>query len=465
MFNLNNGVLTLKSGESFDYETSKILNIRVRATDTENNSQAQNFTIYVSDVDDNAPTRLSLSASSSNVDEGTTTAQKLADITVTDIDGGNQLLVSDTSLFEIRNDDELWLKAGQSLDHETNTRHQVTVSIDGHSAISALFTLNVEDVAERLSLTVTGTAAVAENITAATDTDLSFKIDTDDSFGIGDFTITGTGADQDTVSYEKAESRVEAYLSGINENRGDAAGDSFENIENLIGSDFDDILAGDEGDNRLIGGEGDDVIFGFGGNDILIGGRGRDFLSGNYSGSESGNNTASYEDSFGAVFVDLNGPKDGQGLITAYGGHAQGDGLRFIHNLIGSDHDDTLSGDNEDNRLEGGLGNDSLRGNGGSDVFVANIADGDRDSIRDFNAKDDKIALDVDAPSAITSLQELYDALSITVSHDTNISGDEEVDTIIRFDRGIDGQDESDYLLILQDFNIDELTLAHFELL
>ena len=273
------------------------------------------------------------------------------------------------------------------------------------------------------------------------------------------------GVGQDTVSYEKAESRVEAYLSGINENRGDAAGDSFENIENLIGSDFDDILAGDEGHNRLIGGEGDDVIFGFGGNDILIGGRGRDFLSGNYSGSESGNNTASYEGSFGAVFVDLNGPKDGQGLITAYGGHAQGDGLRFIHNLIGSDHDDTLSGDNEDNRLEGGLGNDSLRGNGGSDVFVANIADGDRDSIRDFNAEDDKIALDVDGPSAITSLQELYDALSITVSHDTNISGDEEVDTIIRFDRGIDGQDDNDYLLILQDFNLDELTLAHFELL
>ena len=50
-------------------------------------------------------------------------------------------------------------------------------------------------------------------------------------------------------------------------------------IENLTGSDFDDVLLGDAGANTIDGGAGSDVLSGEGGSDVLIGGAGFDALS------------------------------------------------------------------------------------------------------------------------------------------------------------------------------------------
>lgn len=60
----------------------------------------------------------------------------------------------------------------------------------------------------------------------------------------------------------------------------DPVGDSLVNIENVIGSDFNDVLIGDAGDNLLIGGAGDDTLSGGAGNDTLIGGTGANMLIG-----------------------------------------------------------------------------------------------------------------------------------------------------------------------------------------
>lgn len=56
----------------------------------------------------------------------------------------------------------------------------------------------------------------------------------------------------------------------------DAARGLLAEIENVVGSRFDDAIGGDEGPNALFGGPGNDLIVGFGGNDSLAGGPGGD---------------------------------------------------------------------------------------------------------------------------------------------------------------------------------------------
>ncbi len=49
-----------------------------------------------------------------------------------------------------------------------------------------------------------------------------------------------------------------------------------DSIENVIGTDYDDVLTGNTLDNHIIGGDGDDILTGLGGNDTLTGGDGAD---------------------------------------------------------------------------------------------------------------------------------------------------------------------------------------------
>jgi Ca2+-binding RTX toxin-like protein len=89
----------------------------------------------------------------------------------------------------------------------------------------------------------------------------------------------------------------------------------------------------------------------------LIGGAGSDSLNGG-----SGRDTASYATSVVAVTVNL-------GTGVASGGHAAGDTLTGIENLIGSANSDALTGNGSGNRLTGGNGGDTLSGVGGKDTL------------------------------------------------------------------------------------------------
>lgn len=88
------------------------------------------------------------------------------------------------------------------------------------------------------------------------------------------------GAGVDTASFAGATGAVTANLATGLGTQGDANGDIFVSIENLIGSSFNDRLTGDGGANRLEGGAGHDIIVGGGGNDTILGGAGRDTLTG-----------------------------------------------------------------------------------------------------------------------------------------------------------------------------------------
>ncbi|HUT48382.1 MAG TPA: Ig-like domain-containing protein, partial [Alphaproteobacteria bacterium] len=151
-------------------------------------------------------------------------------------------------------------------------------------------------------------------------------------------TLDGAG-DSDTASYAASTLAVNVSLASGTGTGGDAQGDVLTNIENLIGSDWDDTLTGNADDNVIEGGLGSDVIDG--GNSI---------------------DTVSYVGSTAAVTVNL-------GAGTASGGDAAGDTISNVENLMGSNYDDALTGDTGDNTLSGGLGDDTLTGGDGNDTL------------------------------------------------------------------------------------------------
>lgn len=147
----------------------------------------------------------------------------------------------------------------------------------------------------------------------------------------------------DTVSYAGSPSGVYVYLYDYYERGywGDAAGDTYSNIENVIGSDYRDYLLGSSQDNVLWGGAGNDSINGWYGNDTLYGGAGNDFIYGMYGNDilvgEEGNDFL--YDLWGAdtfvIRVDQDGPSNEYDRIYRLG---TDDTLRF-ENVIDTDSD------------------------------------------------------------------------------------------------------------------------------
>ena len=129
--------------------------------------------------------------------------------------------------------------------------------------------------------------------------------------------------------------------------------DTLIGIENIVGSNHFDTLAGDDGANVLRGEGGSDWLTGRGGADSLFGGDGIDRVS--YTASAVG------------VTVNL-------ALGTASGGEAEGDILDSIEEVFGSDNGgDALTGSSGANALFGFDGDDLLRGGAGADSLSGSL--------------------------------------------------------------------------------------------
>ncbi|SFW84115.1 S-layer family protein, partial [Pseudomonas sp. NFACC04-2] len=180
-------------------------------------------------------------------------------------------------------------------------------------------------------------------------------------------TVDYAGAQDKTADYHGS------YTASDNHGGSDSAavGISYQAGHTLTGTSGDDVLLAGNGDNILNAGDGNDILSAGSGNNTLNGGAGNDLL---YSGTGNdlldggtGNDTVSYAHATSAVTVNL-------GLLAAQNTLGAGtDTLSRIENLVGSNFNDTLTGDGASNRLDGGLGHDVLNGGGGDDLLIGGL--------------------------------------------------------------------------------------------
>ena len=84
------------------------------------------------------------------------------------------------------------------------------------------------------------------------------------------------GAGSDWAYYFSSKTALVLNLGNAALNTGEAAGDSYISIENILGTRFDDDITGDSGNNTLRGFNGDDILNGGAGDDVLRGEAGAD---------------------------------------------------------------------------------------------------------------------------------------------------------------------------------------------
>ena len=321
--------------------------------------------------------------------------------------------------------------------------------------------------------------------------------------------------DSDTVSYANLEEGVSLVLGSANyANLENAIGGSGNDIltgnaspNRLEGNAGADTLTGGAGIDTLIGGAGADTLDGGEGNDLIIGGGGADTLSGGghvhaHDGQDGrpdrahenaiiafvqaspgiadvtdpargyDGDTLSYAGSnrgvdvtLAGVRIDLNGPDITRGTgddwwvmnpapQPAEGGHARGDTVSgTIENLIGSDHDDILTGNGGGNAITGGKGDDIMDANGPrdinsggrnvfGDVFIFAPGDG-VDVIKNFDVisphADHRIDVrafnfDYEGVTTLAQLVERNEGFSVSVA---DVDGDEiKDDTLISLPGG-----------------------------
>ena len=214
----------------------------------------------------------------------------------------------------------------------------------------------------------------------------------------GDDNLDG-GDGIDVVSYRRDPGSVNVNLSLGEATDGWENTDAIANIENVVGSEFNDNITGDAEINIITAGsgsdtvnsrEGDDQLYGEADNDHLTAEQGNDLIDGG-----EGSDTVNYDNSPDRVIVNIDEthsydnlggflhstivtdkliptdtePEFAIAAGTAVDGFGTEDVLRNLENIVGSAFDDILIGNETDNRIEANDDNDLLVGNAGNDIL------------------------------------------------------------------------------------------------
>lgn len=158
--------------------------------------------------------------------------------------------------------------------------------------------------------------------------------------------------------------------------------ETFTGIENLTGSDNNDVLiATGAAANTISGGAGDDLIAGGGGVDILDGGE--------------GNDTNSFQGIGLGVTANLAAGTASYGMVN--------ETFTNFENLLGSDNDDSLRGNGGENTLEGAAGDDTLIWSGGNDILDG----GEGFDTADYTTSSVPVIIDLDENGNGTATREV----------------------------------------------------------
>ena len=185
--------------------------------------------------------------------------------------------------------------------------------------------------------------------------------DGNDTFeaGVQADTVDG-GAGFDTIRYALSHSAVRVDLGDDDNNSGAAEGFVLVNLEGIVGTAFDDHLAGDDAGNILSGMLGDDAIHGRGGSDWITPGGGSDTVDGG-----AGRDMVSFvdlADTAGRSNLDYRLDID----LSAGSAVSHDGGERILLSDV-----ERVTGTIYADRIKGDAGDNELRGLGDYDWFVA----------------------------------------------------------------------------------------------
>ena len=277
--------------------------------------------------------------------------------------GGNDILWGGTG---ISNElygglgDDLYVLEGNDTVIEVAGQGNDTIDVRINAYVVAV---NVENVIFGGTGNFAGTGNVQANIMTGGAGDDNLR-------GLGGADQLNGGAGIDTADYTLAAAGVVARLDINQATRdGDGGVDVFTGIENLVGSNFNDVLFGDAGNNRLDGGIGTDSLLGFGGDDFLTGGSG----GGNNELQGGTGNDWYLLDAFDTCIEFA-----GEGIDTVearIGSYTMGANIEnliftgLIGSFVGTGNvlDNNITGGAADDILRGGGGNDMINGGGGAD--------------------------------------------------------------------------------------------------
>ena len=197
--------LFLKAGAALDFETNPALDVTVEVDDAGvigSPDDTAPLSIAVGDVNEAPAVSLANATTALAENADTSLALKVADIVVTDDALGSNVLSlsgADAALFEIAGT-ELFLKAGATLDFETNPDLDVTVAVDDAGVVGSPddttpLSISVTDANEAPAVSLTNTTtALAENADTSSAVKVADIVVTDDALGSNSLTLSGADA-------------------------------------------------------------------------------------------------------------------------------------------------------------------------------------------------------------------------------------------------------------------------------